>query len=217
MESGNTLGWAHLFQMCIFEWITQSLTFLAVAHRLMSDDIYEGRLLPAGSLILGNAWCANSRYWLRVPGVDTHPPTGPSYTTRRCIQIQKPSTQTVSWRKENSIPILDLQNLQHSALDEGTIHKFSILASLTEHIPSTRHRICAGKDFALQSLFINVACMLSVFQIGKAVGQDGQDIIPSTEYKTGLICRPMPFKCSLKPRSSQSIGLINDAYLSIHT
>ena len=43
--------------------ITQSdyfSTFVAVPHRLMVDDVYDGRFMPAGSLILGNAWYIHS-------------------------------------------------------------------------------------------------------------------------------------------------------------
>jgi hypothetical protein len=29
---------------------------LAIVHRLMADDVYEGRFLPGGSLVVGNAW-----------------------------------------------------------------------------------------------------------------------------------------------------------------
>jgi Cytochrome P450 len=32
---------------------------LAIVHRLMTDDVYEGAFLPAGSLVLGNTWCVN--------------------------------------------------------------------------------------------------------------------------------------------------------------
>jgi len=28
----------------------------AFAHRLMTDDVYEGMFLPAGSIVLGNVW-----------------------------------------------------------------------------------------------------------------------------------------------------------------
>jgi hypothetical protein len=34
------------------------VTPLAVAHSLTADDIYEGKFLPSGSLVLGNAWYA---------------------------------------------------------------------------------------------------------------------------------------------------------------
>jgi len=30
--------------------------FLAVPHRLVVDDVYEGYFLPAGSIVIGNTW-----------------------------------------------------------------------------------------------------------------------------------------------------------------
>lgn len=29
---------------------------LAIPHRLMSDDVYNGMFFPAGSTVIGNAW-----------------------------------------------------------------------------------------------------------------------------------------------------------------
>ena len=32
------------------------LRISAVPHRLVTDDVYEGYFLPAGSMVIGNAW-----------------------------------------------------------------------------------------------------------------------------------------------------------------
>ena len=48
-------------------------------------------------------------------------------------------------------------------------------------------RLCPGREFALSSIFIAVASVLSAFDIGKAVGEDGSPITPSGEFVTGLL------------------------------
>ena len=37
-----------------FKFLTSPTT--AVPHRLVKDDVYEGYFLPAGSMVIGNAW-----------------------------------------------------------------------------------------------------------------------------------------------------------------
>ena len=45
-------------------------------------------------------------------------------------------------------------------------------------------RICPGRHMAYESLWITIACILAVFNVEKAIGEDGEPITPSTE------CRP---------------------------
>ena len=40
-------------------------------------------------------------------------------------------------------------------------------------------RMCVGKDLAIQSLFINIACILWAFNIDKALDNEGRPIVPS--------------------------------------
>ncbi|KAJ7764910.1 cytochrome P450 [Mycena metata] len=69
-------------------------------------------------------------------------------------------------------------------------------------------RICPGRHMAISSLWITVASILSVFDITKAVGEDGQIIEPTYEYLSDLISVPAPFKCSFRPRSPELAALI---------
>ncbi|KAJ7692267.1 cytochrome P450 [Mycena rosella] len=62
-------------------------------------------------------------------------------------------------------------------------------------------RACPGKFMALDNLWITVASLLAVFDISKAVGEDGNVIEPTSKYCTGLVCMPLPFKSSIRPRS----------------
>jgi cytochrome P450 len=33
------------------------VTPLAIAHRVMQDDVYGNYFIPGGSIVIGNAWC----------------------------------------------------------------------------------------------------------------------------------------------------------------
>ena len=48
-------------------------------------------------------------------------------------------------------------------------------------------RICPGRHFAMDTIFIAVSHMLAAFNIGKAQDADGNPITPKEEYTTGLI------------------------------
>ncbi|KAJ7476756.1 cytochrome P450 [Mycena latifolia] len=71
-------------------------------------------------------------------------------------------------------------------------------------------RVCAGRDMATSSIWIAVASILATFNITKAIGDDGKVIEPTHEYSSTLVMweRPLPFKCSIKPRSQEAAELI---------
>ncbi|KAJ6579965.1 cytochrome P450 [Mycena vulgaris] len=65
-------------------------------------------------------------------------------------------------------------------------------------------RICPGRHMAASSLWITIASLLATFDIQKAVDEYGKEIEPSHEYFPGLISGPLPFECSITPRSRQA-------------
>jgi len=77
-------------------------------------------------------------------------------------------------------------------------------------------RLCPGRHLALGSLFLNIASILAVFDIGKAIDENGEPITPSENFTSGNICRPVPFDCSIKPRSQQALNLVTEAYAEHH-
>jgi cytochrome P450 len=68
-------------------------------------------------------------------------------------------------------------------------------------------RICPGLHLADASLFISCAMSLAVFSTSKAV-ENGVEITPVLDNTPGTISHPMPYKCSIKPRSAKAIQLI---------
>ncbi|KAF9457686.1 cytochrome P450 [Collybia nuda] len=64
-------------------------------------------------------------------------------------------------------------------------------------------RVCPGSNLALSTLWITLASMMAAFEITKAVDENGEVIEPTLEYRPDLINIPLPFKCSIKPRSEE--------------
>ncbi|KAH9857833.1 cytochrome P450 [Lenzites betulinus] len=71
-------------------------------------------------------------------------------------------------------------------------------------------RICPGRHMALDSMWIAIACVLSLFEIKKAVGEDGKEITPDGEYIRGFLIHPKPFPCVIRPRSKEHEQLLNE-------
>lgn len=71
-------------------------------------------------------------------------------------------------------------------------------------------RICAGRYFALDAVWLSVACILATFDITKPLDENGNPIEPSGEYTTGLLSHPVPFKVSFKPRSAAAEALARE-------
>ncbi|KAJ6597635.1 cytochrome P450, partial [Mycena vulgaris] len=69
-------------------------------------------------------------------------------------------------------------------------------------------RICPGRHLASSSLWLTIASILATLDINKAVDENGKVVEPSYEYSSGLVFSPLPFKCSITPRSRQAVEVI---------
>ncbi|KAF5329779.1 hypothetical protein D9619_009098 [Psilocybe cf. subviscida] len=74
-------------------------------------------------------------------------------------------------------------------------------------------RICPGRFFSDNSLFSIISCTLHVFNINRAIDEDGQQIPLSTEMTSGLLSYPKPFQVDVKPRSPTAEVLVQDSVL----
>ncbi|KAF5333831.1 hypothetical protein D9758_017428 [Tetrapyrgos nigripes] len=72
-------------------------------------------------------------------------------------------------------------------------------------------RTCSGRELGVASIWISIACILACFDVTKAVDEDGNVIEPSGEYTSGFLCYPLPFKCSIRPRSKRAEEMIRHA------
>ena len=95
-------------------------------------------------------------------------------------------------------------------------------------------RICPGRYFALDTIWLAIANVLAAFSLEKPLDEDGNIIEPSGEFVSGLFRRvplelstssgslmfenyvtspPKPFKASIKPRFSGAVELIRSPIL----
>ncbi|KAF7371702.1 Cytochrome P450 [Mycena venus] len=72
-------------------------------------------------------------------------------------------------------------------------------------------RRCPGRHMAFSSIWITVVSILATFDITKAVDEKGNVVEPSYEYLSGVISTPVPFKCTIRPRSQETVALIQGA------
>ncbi|OSD07377.1 cytochrome P450, partial [Trametes coccinea BRFM310] len=66
------------------------------------------------------------------------------------------------------------------------------------------HRVCPGRYFAEDMLYIVVACVLHVFNIEPPLDEHGQPIRSEYHQTHGLISHPQDFGCVFKPRYSDA-------------
>ncbi|KAJ3485901.1 hypothetical protein NLI96_g4622 [Meripilus lineatus] len=61
---------------------------------------------------------------------------------------------------------------------------------------------------AESSTWIVLATLLAVFDISPAKDEEGNDIVPSGEFHTSLTSHPVPFECTIRPRSEVAKTLV---------
>ncbi|EKM77719.1 hypothetical protein AGABI1DRAFT_114997 [Agaricus bisporus var. burnettii JB137-S8] len=74
-------------------------------------------------------------------------------------------------------------------------------------------RICPGRHFALNALFLMIAHTLTVFDIKPALDENGNEIKFDYDVTGGLLSQPEPFRCRIVPRSEAAIDLIRNSDL----
>ncbi|KAF9548281.1 cytochrome P450 [Agrocybe pediades] len=71
--------------------------------------------------------------------------------------------------------------------------------------------ICPGRHMSDNSLYSIIASTLAVYDIRPPIGKDGMPEMPKPEFTTGLLTYPVPFKCTITPRSPAAEALIRDS------
>ncbi|KAF8493347.1 cytochrome P450 [Gautieria morchelliformis] len=135
---------------------------IGVPHRLTQDDVFGDYFIPAGTILIANAW-----HILRdeaTYGVDT--------------DKFKPERFLVPGVK-----------------DPAAVFGYG-------------RRICPGRYFLDHTLFAVVASTLSVFNITPSKDSNGEDIPTQAVFQSGFVSAPVPFKCTISPRSDAAKRLI---------
>ncbi|KAI0711889.1 cytochrome P450 [Cerioporus squamosus] len=65
-------------------------------------------------------------------------------------------------------------------------------------------RTCPGQYLAEELVFTSIARMLALFDISPARDAEGKPVIPSDDSTNGGITFPVPFRCSIQPRSPRT-------------
>ncbi|KAF9041562.1 cytochrome P450 [Panaeolus papilionaceus] len=65
-------------------------------------------------------------------------------------------------------------------------------------------RVCPGRQLAYTMVWMFVATFISLFNVEEAEDENGNKITPSGEYYSGLMRKPVPFQCKIKPRSKEA-------------
>ncbi|KAF7336336.1 Cytochrome P450 [Mycena venus] len=146
----------------------KNITPIGFPHYISVDDEYRGYRIPAGSLVIGNAWAV--------------------------LHDEEAYADPHSFDPERFL----LDGTLNSTVRDPDIAAFGF-----------GRRICPGRYMATASIWITVASMLAAFDIKKAVDENGQVVEPLFEYSsTGVISAPLPFRCSITPRSPQVVEAI---------
>ncbi|OTA02101.1 Cytochrome P450 CYP2 subfamily [Trichoderma parareesei] len=69
-------------------------------------------------------------------------------------------------------------------------------------------RVCPGRFLADSSLFLNLACLVAVFNFDKARDDRDNVLEPKLEFEAGIIAKPKGFPTRITPRSEKHAELI---------
>ncbi|EKM59405.1 uncharacterized protein PHACADRAFT_181407 [Phanerochaete carnosa HHB-10118-sp] len=135
---------------------------LAVPHRLMEDDVYDGYFLPKGAIVSGISW--------RI----LHDP--------KCYHDPmefKPERFLASDSKE---PELDPSKFAFGYGRRSTIRLLILLCTGSSALCS----ICLGILVAEATMFITIASTLAMFNIASVV-ENGRPVLPPFQQTSGII------------------------------
>ncbi|KAI0808121.1 cytochrome P450 [Fomes fomentarius] len=159
------------------------VTPIGLPHRVVSDDVFNGYLLPAGATIVANIW-AISR------DLETYPDPE-SFTPERFLD------------GEGKLDV-EGKDPANYVFGFGRRHVLSTVVN---------HRICPGRHFAESSLFITCASFLWAFDISPPVNGDGHFIeLKHSENSGDVLISHTPLReYTIKARSLQAKQLIDEA------
>ncbi|KAJ3729886.1 cytochrome P450 [Lentinula raphanica] len=72
-------------------------------------------------------------------------------------------------------------------------------------------RICPGAHLADVSVWINIVKAVAGIEVSPAIDEKGQVKMPVPETTDGIIVRPIPFECVVKPRSEHLLHVLEEA------
>ncbi|EPQ58584.1 cytochrome P450 [Gloeophyllum trabeum ATCC 11539] len=148
----------------LFRWLP--IVPLAVPHRAMADDVYDGYLIPKGSWVVANVW-----KFLHDPDVYHNP---------------------FEFNPDRFMGALAERDPKDFVFGFG-------------------RRVCPGSHLADDSVWINIARTAAALEVNLALDESGRPVIPVPATTDGIIVRPLPFKCDIRPRHERILDLVKEA------
>ncbi|THH01886.1 hypothetical protein EW145_g6841 [Phellinidium pouzarii] len=155
---------------------------IGIPHQSMMTDTYRGWTIPGGSMILPNIWgmMRDEKYY----------PEPESFNPDRY-----------------------LSTVANDSSDSGDEFEGK-MTSVREDDPSSivfgfGRRLCPGRHFAEVTVWLTYACFLAVFNISPYVDPEtGRAEPPEVLFAEGTSSNPLPFKCTIVPRSEKHARLV---------
>ncbi|KAH7868194.1 cytochrome P450 [Lentinula edodes] len=149
----------------LYRWLP--IVPLAVPHRAMKDNVFQGYYIPKDSLVFVNVW-----HFLHDPAVYKDPS---SFNPERFLG----------------------PDAEPDPIDRGLF--------------GYGRRVCPGAHLADVSVWINIVKAVAGIEVSPAVDEKGQAKMPVPETTDGIIVRPIPFECLVKPRSEHLLHVLEEA------
>jgi hypothetical protein len=178
---------------------------IATPHSSTADDEYKGYFIPKGSIFFGNSWylldvefdvtfdtCNSFRAILHDPSIYPEP------------DMFKPERFIKDGRLDPTV-----QDPSVAAFGFGRVRELR-----NGFIPVSFQdvqRMCPGRWFFMQSLFITAATVLAVFDIKVPVDEDGHPRKLEVRMTEGMVTW---VKLCLTPRSCRQLHLVDFQNLS---
>ncbi|KAI0771956.1 cytochrome P450 [Trametes elegans] len=162
-EDRENLPYVNAVFLEVLRW--NNVAPLAIPHRVIEDDFYNGYFIPKDTIVIANVW-----QMLHDPETYAEPM---AFNPERFVAAPGKEPETDP---------------------RGMVFGFG-------------RRICPGLQLADASVFLSIAMSLAVFSVSKVV-ENGEVLEPSTDYTSGTVSHPPPYKCEIKPRSAKAEALL---------
>lgn len=146
----------------------------ALPHLTKTDDVYEGYLIPKGSLVLANTWYALTH---------AAPPLYFQCSFRSILHDESVYNNPALF---NPSRFLNQDGTLNPSVRDPSVAAFGF-----------GRRICPGRFLALEALWLAIVSVLAVFDIVRAVDDEGKEIIPDGEYLSGVVWCVSSIRCIL--------------------
>ncbi|KAK0235466.1 cytochrome P450 [Armillaria nabsnona] len=115
-----------------------------------------------------------------------------------------------------TLVIANIWDLMHNEKWYPDPHTFNPSRHLTAQpppLPTTLafgwgRRSCPGSHLAESTVFMAIAMTLATCDILPSVDAQGNDVLPSVMYTSGMIIHPIPFQCRIVPHSAEALELL---------